>query len=523
MRSSRIIALAAISGALLATSGLATTASAARHVTPLPGQHGPNLETIHTPFLAPKKSGSGTWAALVHAFPGSGFPDTAVQLTDGSVLMHDGCTTNWYKLTPDNTGSYHNGTWSSIASMPTGYSPLYFSSQVLPDGHVIVEGGEYINCNAVWSTLGAIYNTKTNTWTAVVPPTGWTSIGDAQSVVRHDGVYQQADCCSTKAALASISGDVVTWTSVGTGKVDSNDEEGWTQLPDQTILTVDANRGLGNPNFVEIFDENTNTWATQTNKTPASCVDAGSHEVGPGVLLHSGLMFQVCATAHTAIYDPIAKTWAAGPDMPTINGALDSADGPAVEMPSGNILAQVSPGVFNTPSHFVEIKVTDASTATITQVNEPASAASQSSYEGRLMMLPTGQVLWSSDVGDVQIYTPKGKTVKSAIPKLSIPASLTVGSNNNKAKGKGFNGASYGGYYGDDAQMSTNYPLIRFTNNSSGHVCYAKTHDYNTGVGNGGNKSKAQFDIPGSCETGASTAQVVVNGIASKPVAVTLN
>jgi hypothetical protein len=35
-----------------------------------------------------------------------------------------------------------NGTWSQVAS-PSGYSPLYHSSAVLPDGRVIIEGGEF--------------------------------------------------------------------------------------------------------------------------------------------------------------------------------------------------------------------------------------------------------------------------------------------------------------------------------------------------------------------------------------------
>ena len=82
---------------------------------------------------------------------------------------------------------------------------------------------------------------------------------------------------------------------------------------------------------------------------------------------------------------------------------------------------------------------------------------------------------------------------------------------------------SYGGYYGDDVQTSTNRPLVRFTNVSTGHVCYAKTHDYATGVSDG-SITTAKYDIPASCEAGASTLQVVVNGVASKAAkASTLN
>jgi hypothetical protein len=438
--------------------------------------------------------------------------------------MHDGCTTDWYKLTPDNTGSYQNGTWTKTASMPAGYTPLYFASQVLPDGRVIVNGGEYLNCNATWTNKGALFDPVANSWTNVTPPSGWTQIGDAQSVVRSDGVYMLADCCNTKEATGAISGTNVTWTATGTGKADSNDEEGWTMLPDQTIITVDANRDLGGDNDVEIYSEGTGAWTTQANKTPVSCVDAGSHEIGPAPLLPNGLMFQVCATAHTAVYDPVAAAWTAGPDMPMIDGQLDSADGPAAVLPDGNVLAQVSPGVFNAPSHFVEIKVTDTTHVSITQVSEPSSASIQSSYEGRMLIIPTGQVLWGSDVGDVEVYTPKGKVATNAIPKIKkVALSLNVGSTSNKIKGFGFNGLTFGGYYGDDAQMSTNFPIVRITNTASGHVCYARTHDHATMGISDGTLTSTKFDIPNSCETGASSLQVVVNGIASKAKAVTLN
>ena len=103
-----------------------------------------------------------------------------------------------------------------------------------------------------------------------------------------------------------------------------------------------------------------------------------------------------------------------------------------------------------------------------------------------------------------------------------VNATLTHGSSNNNITGLRFNGVSYGAYYGDDVQQSTNYPIVRITNTGTGHVCYGKSHDYATGISDG-TVTAVKFDIPASCETGASTLQVVVNGVPSKAKAVTIN
>ncbi|HLY06048.1 MAG TPA: hypothetical protein VKR31_09895, partial [Rhizomicrobium sp.] len=121
------------------------------------------------------------------------------------------------------------------------------------------------------------------------------------------------------------------------------------------------------------------------------------------------------------------------------------------------------------------------------------------------------------------VYTPQGSANSSWLPVVSSVAStLTIGTSNNAISGTNFNGFDLGGAYGDDAQAATNFPLVRITNNSSGAVCSARSHNFSTmGVWTSGT-TNAEFDIPGSCQTGDSTLQVIVNGIASAGVVVTL-
>ena len=509
--------------AIAALLGLSCSAAQAqRRTIPLPGQHG-HAGPYRAPYVAPTSAGSGTWSVLANPFPGTSFPDTAQLLTDGTVMMHDGCTRNWYRLKPDNTGHYQNGTWTKTGSMPGGYLPLYFASQVLASGRLIVNGGEYNLCNFAWTKLGAFYDPVLDKWYNVDPPDGWRNIGDAQSVVLADGRYMLANCCTTQAATGILKNNRVTWTPTGSGKADGNDEEGWTMLPDQTVLTVDVGLDLGQGfNDSEIYAPDSGVW-TPGNHTANVLADPNTFEIGPAPLLPNGLVFQEGATNHTGVYDPKTGIWTAGPDFPDIDGSLDASDAPAAVLPDGNILAQVSPGSNTAPSHFLEIQVKSAAHVTMTQVSEPLSAPTIASYESRMLLLPTGEVFWSSDVGDVEIYTPQGQPKAAWAPVVTAVApTIAVGSTNNHATGKRFNGLTLGSYYGDDAQMATNYPLVRFTNIASGHVCYARTYGHATMGISDGSHTSTRFDVPATCETGPSRIEVVANGIASKPVAVTL-
>jgi hypothetical protein len=103
------------------------------------------------------------------------------------------------------------------------------------------------------------------------------------------------------------------------------------------------------------------------------------------------------------------------------------------------------------------------------------------------------------------------------------PSSVTRGSTY-KISGRQFNGLSQAAAFGDEFQTNTNYPLVRITNNATGHVFYAKTHDHSTmGVATGKQTVYTHFDVPSNAETGASKLVVVANGIPSKAVNVTVN
>ena len=143
-----------------------------------------------------------------------------------------------------------------------------------------------------------------------------------------------------------------------------------------------------------------------------------------------------------------------------------------------------------------------------------------------MLLLPTGQVLSLVSDGqtlDVEIYTSKGKPLKEWAPAISsVPSSVTRG-NSYQISGRQFNGLSAGADYGDDGSMATNYPIVRITNSATGHVFYARTHDHSTmAIATGNATVSTTFDVPAGVETGASTIQVVANGIASRAKSITV-
>jgi hypothetical protein len=460
------------------------------------------------------------WQNLKH--PPTFLTDTAVLLTDGTVMVHEICSPRWHRLTPDNKGSYVNGTWSAMGSMPSNYGPLYFASQVLPDGRVVVEGGEYndSNCDPAETTLGAIYDPFKNKWTNVNPPSGWGDIGDSPAIVLPNGSMMLGQNFSQASAL--FDDEKLSWTIAGSGKSDQYAEEGMELLPNGKVLLVDTQ----NTTNSEIFNPKTNNWTSAGSTIMNLSINAGE-ETGPALLRPDGTVFAMGANGngpagHTAIFNTKTGKWAAGPDFPNLN---DMADAPAAVLPNGHILCETSPGVFNPPTAFYEFDGKKFKTAPLP--HNTGSGPNNTSFVGRMLVLPTGQILYTLADGtdhDAEIYTAQGTYQKSWAPTIKTAPSRVTRGSTYKISGTQFNGLGHGAAYGDDAQMNSSYPLVRITNKTTKHVFYARTHDHSTmAIATGKKIVSTNFDVPSGIETGPSSLVVVANGIPSKPVSVTVN
>jgi hypothetical protein len=442
-------------------------------------------------------------------------------LTDGTLMYQAYPGENhWWKLTPDKFGQYVDGTWTQLASLEKGYAPNAFASAVLADGRLIIEGGEHnpTPYTYAFTNMGEIYDPLANTWTVVQPPAGWANIGDSPSTVLPNGTYLLGSKFDTRVAVLDPA--TLTWTELAsTGKSDFNAEEGWTLLPDGTVLTYDV---LNAPNS-ERYDPDAQLWTSQGStianlmSPPSVHVIKCCHgvvyyppgEVGPAILRPDGTVFATGAlhagatSGHTSVFHPGPAgqpgSWTPGPDFPNGDSAGDSF---ASLLPSGNVLVE---GLSGTLYEF------DGTHLTATSINAGGGSS--------LMVLPTGETI----IGGSELYTSTGTPQPGWAPTIdNVQLSLTRGATY-PITGKQFNGLSQAAAFGDEYQTATNYPIVRITNAKTGHVIYARTHNHSTmGVATGSQEVSTNFDIPATAETGASSLAVIANGIPSAPVSVTI-
>jgi hypothetical protein len=429
-------------------------------------------------------------------------------LTDGTVMVEGGGqASSWYKLSPNASGSYVNGTWTTLASMHQ--TRLYFASNVLPSGNVFVEGGEYSSAGSFTNT-GEVYNPSTNNWTTIAnfPQ---TQFGDDPSVVLDGGNILTGYISGPQTYLYNPAAN--TWSAAGTKlNNEQSDEEGWARLADGSILSYNIFSSINTgTSTAQRYVPSTNTWVSAGTLPVQLSSSAVGEELGPYALLPNGKAFLVGGNNNTAVYDASSNTWTAGPTIP--NG-MAGDDAPGAMLPTGQMMFAADVPLFNSPS---ALFLYDPGSNTISPVTSTPSALTgvlngQPSYVDRMLMLPNGQLLFNDSTSTLWVYTPSGST-SSAVPVVQ-----NVTNNGNGVytlTGTQLNGQSEGATYGDDAEMSSNYPIVYLTN-SSGNVYYARTSGWSTnGVQTGSAAETVNFTLPGGLPQGSYSLFVSGAGLSS--------
>jgi len=452
---------------------------------------------------------AGTWTTLTNPPPAA--VATMLLMTDGSVLAQGVSTKKWYRLAPDADGSYANGSWATLTS--SVHAPLYYASGVLRDGRIIVSGGEYDAGAMIWLLNSELYDPVANTWTTLPNPAGWVRMGDAPGCVLPDGRFIVGQVGTRNTAIYDPTTNA--WTAAA-NKINSVGEESWSLLPDGTIHAVDCSNPPNAEKYIIASDE----WVA-AGATPQVLVDSIS-EIGASVLLPDGRLFVIGATGFTALYTspPVANqvgTWVQGPSIPQVlSQAVGPVDAPACVLPNGNVLFSASPitspASFQSPTYFFEY---DPAANTMTNVSVPTTSGSPC-YFGRLLILPTGQALYSYYSTTVSLYTPSGGPDPVWVPTITrCPTSVRRGPTYTLF-GRQINGLTQASFYGNDASNASNYPIVRLHSSTSSRVYYCRTFGFSTmGLQTGTIIHSCKFIVPGSVPVGAYRLVVVANGIPS--------
>ena len=490
------------------------------------------MATIWALGLPGRAAAGGVWTALANSPPGPA--GHFLLLSDGTVMAEDLSTNygpGWFRLTPDLHGSYANGTWSTIA--PMHCARLDFSSVVLTNGNVLVASGEY----GPGTTNAEIYNPVSDSWSELtIPPgvittnnqpypDGQNSAGfsDGNAILLSDGrVLLSPVFPATNGTTAIYDPAANHWTTAALVRGSDEDEASWVKLPDDSILVIDSSWPAGIPSTnCERFIPTLNKWINDSN-VPVSLYDATGSELGPAMLLPNGKAIFFGATTHTAIYTPSGTTnagiWVAGPDFPNAQGMPDA---PAAMLVNGNVLCAVEQVATNSTEWYPPVSFYEYNylSNAFTQVTAPGGGMTFNDYcyPTLLLDLPDGTVLFGHRSTDFYVYQPDGVPLAAGRPTITSISTNADGSLH--LTGTLFNGLCQGASYGDDEQMDTNFPLVRFTD-ASGHVRYGRTYNWShAGVMTGTNLVSTECAVPGGVSL-LNTVQVVANGIASAGVVI---
>ncbi len=453
---------------------------------------------------------AGTWTQLTNPYP-IGASGLMLLLTDGTVMVHAtdgplGQSAFWYKLTPDSSGNYINGTWTRLAS--TAVDRGYFGSCVLPNGKVLVLGAEVSSFGTAYNT-GEIYDPVADTWTTVQYPEadfldGITTLLPTGKVL-----------CGSASTANTYLFDPATNKFAKSGsklRNDNNDEQTWMLLPDGGIVTYQSvSSPITPPGLAQRYDLAKGTWS-DTGSVPVSLgsTNAGVG-LGPASRLPTGKILYIGDT-NSALFDPNLNTWAAGPNMPASvqHIAQDEIGAPGAMTPDGHLMFVSATPIGMMDYDYKSNTVTDITATLPARLLSLMQSVSGTPYR-RMLVLPNGHILFNLGIGIIWDYAPAGtpqNAWRPTITKVNKGASSTYTLTGTQLTGL------WQGATADDANMDTNYPIIRLTD-SAQKVYYARTTNWTPGIATGSTLTTVDFTLPKGFANGNYQLAVIANGISS--------
>ena len=366
---------------------------------------------------------AGTWTTITNAPPDE--VATTLLLTDGRVLAQGYGTNAWYRYSPRPcrvTTSTARGPRSPAAPRRRCTT----RSGILRDGRVIYSGGEYDGFTMVFLSTSEIYDPIANTWTLIPAPAGWTAIGDSPGCVLPDGRWFVGRINTTQTAIYDPA--TSTWTAAA-NKLNNVSEEGWSLLPDGTILSIDATNPPNAEKYVIAAEH-----VGRRRRHAAVARRRHPRDRRPGAApRRSGVRHRrhrLHRPLHAAADRQPARHMggrARRSPRSTTRRRARSTRRRACCRTAGCCSAPV-----RSPSPPASTRRPRSSSTTPpptrSRIVPGASTAATVPYQGRMLMLPTGQVLYTTCSATVDVYTPDGAPDPVWTPTITgCPSSVDPG------------------------------------------------------------------------------------------------
>lgn len=243
---------------------------------------------------------------------------------------------------------------------------------------------------------------------------------------------------------------------------------------------------------------------------PAGVTSSGNITAGSSVItgIPSTALFQVFWSVSGAGIPP-------GSFVVSVDSASQATiSNPATETVSGDAISWG--GTFSNPVELFDFDPWKNTISQVTAALPDGNLPFEPAFPTRMLILPTGQLLFSDSSSQLWVYTSSGKPNPLLRPIITNVSD--VGGGKYRLSGFQLDGQSAGASYGDDDQMDSNYPIVRMVN-FSGNVFYARTSNWNKiGVGFGTGYETVDFTLNPGVTPGDYFLVVSGAGISSFPV-----